>query len=318
MSVSGDRRLGVVKREVLVGARATPAHGRYSCGKGGDPAAPRHVPSQGHPHAWGLARGALPAPARRSSGLPEPPPCTPGDIWHRWCRGLRHPLPDHAAQNLQVIWPPPTKRSPMSPVPEGDGCSVALGAALQAWLAPGFAGLWWALAHPAQGLQRNWSRGQSSSHRLMPLPGDAAGRGPAAAGGEQIVRKKARQSLRSSSEQDLLRVFPPLPGPAGRLWGTGPLRGLRARSGWDAWSCLQVPPVLPGLGWGAGAASSGAVTSKSCQEEGDVCWPLGYWQLPLALKPESPSLSEGHPHGAGMEPGCGTSCDSERSQETQN
>lgn len=75
MSVSGDRRLGVVKREVLVGARATPAHRRYSCGEGGDPAAPRRVPSQGHSHAQGLARGALPAPARSSSGLP---PSTPG------------------------------------------------------------------------------------------------------------------------------------------------------------------------------------------------------------------------------------------------
>lgn len=200
----------------------------------------------------------------------------------------------------------------MSPVPEGDGRSLAPGATLQAWLAPGFAGLWWVAAHPAQGLQVNWSRGQTSSHHPMPLPGDTAGRGPAAAGGEQIVLKKARQSLRGSSEQDLLWVFSPF------AWARWEGLGGRAHAGWDAWSHPRVPPVLPGLGWGAGAASSRAVENQGCQEEGDVCWRLGYWQILLALKPESPSLSKGHPCGAGMELGCGTSHDSERSQETQN
>lgn len=79
MSVSSDRRLGVVKREILVGARATPPYGCYSCSEGGDPNAPHCVPSGGHPHAQGAVRAdALLAVARRRSGLSAPPPCTPG------------------------------------------------------------------------------------------------------------------------------------------------------------------------------------------------------------------------------------------------
>lgn len=210
------------------------------------------------------------------------------------------PIP---AAALQPRWAPALASAGSDPVATGDWWQPPAAPARPS-LAPGssqkLSSTWW--------LSANRPRGQTRSHPPVPLPGDAAGRRPAEVGGEQIVRKKARQSPSSSSEQDLLQVYTPLE-PAGRVCPRhsscgSSNTGARARRDAGLVSRQRVPPALLGPGWGTGAASPMAKRSKSCQEEGDALLGIG---LPAASPcPQSPCLclcSEGHPGRAGTEPG---------------